>query len=40
MWLFSCFLIAANTHIVSGSEVYTSKQCGKCGYLNDKLGGS
>jgi transposase len=26
--------------IKRGSEAYTSKQCGKCGFLNDKLGGS
>ena len=26
--------------IVRGSEAYTSKQCGRCGHLNDKLGGS
>lgn len=26
--------------VLRGSEAYTSKQCGKCGTLNDKLGGS
>jgi transposase len=25
---------------MTGSEAYTSKQCGKCGFLNDKLGAS
>jgi putative transposase len=29
-----------NTKLITGSEAYTSKQCGGCGYLNDKLGGS
>ena len=24
--------------IKSGSEAYTSKQCGQCGFINDKLG--
>ena len=26
--------------IITGSEAYTSKQCGVCGIINDKLGGS
>jgi transposase len=30
----------ANTKILTGSEAYTSKQCGACGTLNDKLGSS
>jgi transposase len=29
-----------SSRIVRGSEAYTSKQCGRCGTLNDKLGGS
>ena len=29
-----------NTTIYTGSEAYTSKQCGKCGHLNQKLGAS
>ena len=29
-----------NVTIKRGSEAYTSKQCGGCGVLNDKLGGS
>jgi transposase len=28
------------SRIIRGSEAYTSKQCGACGVLNDKLGGS
>jgi transposase len=28
------------TKIYKGSEAYTSKQCGHCGFLNDKLGAS
>ena len=28
------------TRVLRGSEAYTSKQCGRCGTLNDKLGGS
>ena len=30
----------AGSRILRGSEAYTSKQCGACGTLNDKLGGS
>jgi transposase len=26
-------------NILTGSEAYTSKQCGQCGHLNDGLGG-
>jgi transposase len=26
--------------IKNGSEAYTSKQCGRCGALNEKLGSS
>jgi putative transposase len=42
---FKCRLIQtsskyAGTGIITGSEAYTSKQCGQCGYLNDKLSGS
>jgi putative transposase len=29
-----------DTSLITGSEAYTSKQCGGCGYVNDKLGGS
>ena len=29
-----------NKTIVRGSEAYTSKQCGRCGTLQDKLGSS
>jgi transposase len=28
------------SRVLRGSEAYTSKQCGHCGTLNDKLGGS
>ena len=28
------------SRVLRGSEAYTSKQCGRCGTLNDKLGGS
>lgn len=28
------------THVTEQDEAYTSKTCGKCGVLNDKLGGS
>jgi putative transposase len=28
------------SRILRGSEAYTSKQCGRCGTLNDKLAGS
>jgi transposase len=29
---------AYGVHLICGSEAYTSKQCGQCGYLNDQLG--
>jgi hypothetical protein len=29
----------SGSHIIRCSEAYTSKQCGACGELNDKLGG-
>ena len=34
------FATGYNTTIYTGSEAYTSKQCGKCGNLNQKLGAS
>jgi transposase len=30
----------AGSKVLRGSEAYTSKQCGACGVINDKLGGS
>ena len=43
--LFASRLVQTSTmysgsKIVRGSEAYTSKQCGQCGKLNDKLGSS
>ena len=30
---------AYDVRLICGSEAYTSKQCGRCGHLNDKLKG-
>ena len=30
---------AYSVNLICGSEAYTSKQCGQCGHLNDKLKG-
>ena len=35
-----CAAMYKNKTIVRGSEAYTSKQCGRCGTLNDNLGSS
>jgi putative transposase len=28
------------THVILVNEAYTSKTCGRCGWINDKLGGA
>ena len=38
--LTECAAMYKNKTIVRGSEAYTSKQCGRCGTLNDNLGSS
>jgi hypothetical protein len=38
--LVQCATMYKNKTIVRGSEAYTSKQCGRCGTLQDKLGSS
>lgn len=38
--LTECATMYKNKTIVRGSEAYTSKQCGRCGALNDELGNS
>ena len=38
--LVQCATLYTNKTIVRGSEAYTSKQCGRCGTLQNKLGSS